>query len=640
MIDYASTKVWSRLYPNLAGMKSIRILREYLEKASDKTDMQKLVLDFIKALEGKTGNELVDALKDFNRFMGSVYTMFNVPITVANYGQYLAIASALFPSLNLFSRASLKYLMEEMKIAIREAGVRHGLYKYHALNPFVPLVEGLIRSSIRATIEDEMRFKAVIDDLARFITKFNKQDAEKVAKELYDFYKLNKEMLVEDFERMIIGGDWRTLNNLFIKFGPISANTLEAVISWYRFVFSPMSLGFQSFRKFFADLNRGDIKSLSKGIAMSSLLAFTVGTQAVPYFAPAEVGYSLAKDVANLIGAVLGVETPEVLNEKNLGYAISKRILGSFGIEVLDPKSKYYFLETSGKEVVKYLAGQELIGNSVAWNIVEKGLNILRMVANVSEAGLVSPSAMAYDLTLFSPLIDFSKNLIKELWSVERGDRTLGDVLVRILPNLIPAGRRIVSLVEGKPLVKSNYGEVREFYGELKDLSEKDFYTITGLAWYLGYLATFYDGTFTNFFFDSLANWFNIEPEKFKRPKEAEYYKVINLRDTKQLQDPSQLKYMIAMFKHLDDEGKAFMLDRMHRLVENSLLSRSKNLQTILRHFEEDFEKKEQILKNYVEFYNFARQYLTPESRAYLDQRVKLLIDIYRLAKKQRGDEE
>jgi len=45
-------------------------------------------------------------------------------------------------------------------------------------------------------------------------------------------------------------------------------------------------------------------------------------------------------------------------------------------------------------------------------------------------------------------------------------------------------------------------------------------------------------------------------------------------------------------------------------------------------------------LKNYVEFYNFARQYLTPESKAYLDQRVKLLIDIYRIAKQQRGDEE
>lgn len=97
---------------------------------------------------------------------------------------------------------------------------------------------------------------------------------------------------------------------------------------------------------------------------------------------------------------------------------------------------------------------------------------------------------------------------------------------------------------------------------------------------------------------------------------------------------------MIAMFKHADDEGKRFILDRMHRLVENSLLSRSKNLETILKHFEADFEKKEQILKNYVEFYNFARQYLTPESRAYLDQRVKLLIDIYRIAKQRRGEEE
>jgi len=641
-VDYASSKVWSRLYPNLAGIKSIRILKSFIENKPKEqwTDLQRLVDDFIKTLEYKTGNELVDALKTFSRYVGSVYTMFNIPITVANYGQYLAIASALFPSLKLFSTASLKHLIDELKIAYREAGIRHGLYKYHALNPFVPLAEGLIRSSIRATIEDEAGFKAVIDDLARFITKFNQKDVEAVAKELYDFYKLNKELLVDDLERMIIGGDLRTLNNLFIRFGSLSANTLEAVISWYRFVFSPLSLGLQSAHKLLTDLSRGDIKSLGKGLAMSSLLAFTVGTQAVPYFTPAEVGYSLAKDVANLIANTLGVETPEILDEKNLGYAITKRILGSFGIEVLDPKSKYYLFEASGREVAKHLAGQELIGDSRAWSIVERGLNVLRMLTNVSETGLVSPSAMAYDLTLFSPVIELGKNLIKELWSVNRGDKTYGDVLLRMLPNLIPAGRRMLALIEGKPLVKSNYGDLREFYGEAKHLSEQDFYTTLGLSWYLGYLATFFDGVYTNFFFDSLANWFDIEPEKFKRPKEAEYYKVINLRDTKQLQDANELKYMIAMFKHADDEGKRFILDRMHRLVENSLLSRSKNLQTILKNFDKQFEKKEEILKNYVEFYNFARQYLTPESQAYLDQRVKLLIDIYRLAKQQRGDEE
>jgi hypothetical protein len=640
LVDYVSSKVWSRLYPNLAGVRSLRILREFIERNLNKTDMQKIVLDFIKTLEGKTGDELLDALKTFNRYLGSVYTMWNIPITVANYGQYLAIASTLFPSLNLFSRGSLKHLIEELKVAYREAGVRHGLYKYHALNPFVPLVQGLIRSSIKATIDDEVRFKAVIDDLARLITKFNQKDAEVVAKELYDFYKLNKELLVDDLERMIIGGDLRTLNTLFVRFGPVSANTLEAVISWYRFIFSPLSLGLQATHKFFTDLSRGDVRALGKGLAFSSLLAFTVGTQAVPYFTPAEVAYSLTKDVANFMAKALGVETPEILDEKNLGYAISKRILGSFGIEVLDPKSKYYLFEASGREVAKYLAGQELIGDERVWGIVARGLNILRMLANVSEAGLVSPGAMSYDLTLFSPIIELGKNLIKELWSVERGDKTYGDVLVRVLPNLIPAGRRMLALIEGKPLVKTNYGELREFYGVGKELSEKDFYTTIGLAWYLGYLATFYDGVFTNFFFDSLANWFDIEPEKFKRPKEAEYYRVINLRDTKQLQDANQLKYMIAMFKHADDEGKRFILDRMHRLVENSLLSRSKNLETILKHFEADFEKKEQILKNYVEFYNFARQYLTPESRAYLDQRVKLLIDIYRIAKQRRGEEE
>jgi hypothetical protein len=638
-VDYASSKVWSRLYPNLAGIRSMRILKSFIEEGTSKenrTDMQKLVLDFIKAYEGKTGNEVLDKLKTFNTYLGSAYTMFNIPITVANYGQYLALASTLFPSLKLFSSASFKHLMEELKVAYREAGLRHGIYKYHALNPIVPMVEGLIRSSIKASIEDEVGFKAVIDDLARFITKFDKKDAEVVSKELYEFYKHNKEMLVDDLERMIIGGDQRTLNITFLQ----PMNTLETVISWYKFIFSPLSLGLQSSQKFLADLSRGDIRALGKGLAMSSLLAFSVGTQAVPYFAPFEMVYNWTKDVANFIGYALGVDVPEILDEKNLGYAITKRVLGSFGVEVLDPKSKYYLFEASGREVAKYLAGQELIGDNRAWNIVERGLNILRMVANVGEAGLVSPSAMAYDFSVPSPILELGKNLVKELWSVKRGDKTYGDVLARMLPSIVPAGRRILTLIEGKPLVKSNYGEVREFYGGAKELSEKDFYTTIGLAWKLGYLATFFDGVYSNFFFESLKDWFDIEPEKFRRPKEAEYYKVINLRDTKQLQDPNEMKYIIAMFKHADDEGKRVILDRMHRLVENSVLGNSKNLQTIIKNFEKDFERKETVLKNYLEFYNFAKQYLTPESKAYLDQRLKLMVDIYRLVKKETGEDE
>jgi hypothetical protein len=637
-VDYASSKVWSRLYPNLAGIRSMRTLKSFIESfgKEERTDMQNIVLDFIKAYEGKTGNEVLDKLKAFNIYLGSAYTMFNIPISVANYGQYLALASALFPSLKLFSLASLKHLTEELRVAYKEAGLRHGIYKYHALNPIVPMVEGLIRSSIKASIQDEAGFKAVLDDLARFITKFNKKDAEIVAKDLYEFYKHNKEMLVDDLERMIIGGDQRTIGITFLQ----PMNTLETVISWYKFIFSPLSLGLQSAQKFITDLSRGDIRALGKGLAMSSLMAFSVGTQAVPYLAPFEMAYNWAKDVANFIGYALGVDVPEILDEKNLGYAITKRILGSSGVEVLDPKSKYYLFEASGREVAKYLAGQELIGNNMAWNIVERGLNILRMVANIGEAGLVSPSAMTYDFTFPSPILELGKNIVKELWSVKRKDKTYGDVLVRILPNIIPAGRRILALIEGKPLVKSNYGEVREFYGWAEDLAEKDFYTTIGLAWKLGYLATFFDGVYSNFFFESLKDWFDIEPEKFKRPKEAEYYKVINLRDTKQLQDPNEIKYMIAMFKHADDEGKRVILDRMHRLVENSVLGNSKNLQTIMKNFEKEFEKKEAVLKNYLEFYNFAKQYLTPESKAYLDQRLKMMVDIYRLVKKEIGEDE
>jgi hypothetical protein len=99
------------------------------------------------------------------------------------------------------------------------------------------------------------------------------------------------------------------------------------------------------------------------------------------------------------------------------------------------------------------------------------------------------------------------------------------------------------------------------------------------------------------------------------------------------------MKHMIAMFKHLDIEGKRFMLERMHRLVENSIIGNTKDVQKIIRNFEKDFEKKEKILLNYIEFYKFARQYLTEDSKIYLDRRLKIMVDIYRATKKARGED-
>ncbi len=638
LVDYASAKMWSRVYANMSGAKGFRILKEFIEKNPEqsRTDLQKLVLDFIRAYEGKTGNEMLDMLKSFNLFLGSAYTMFNTPITVANFGQYMALASTLFPSLKLFSGATFKNFLEEVKIAYKQAGLRHGLYKYHALNPITPAVEGLIRASIRASIEDEIGFRSVIDDLAKFLAKFNPDDAKPIADDLYNFYKNNKELLVDDLERIIIGGDPRTLGLTFLK----NMHTTEAFVSWYKFIVSPLALGLQATQKFIGDISRGDLRALGKGMALSSILALSVGTQAVPYFAPFELSYTMAKHIANVIGYLLGIDVPDILDEKSLGYAIGSGVADVIGIEVLNPKSKYYIFEVSGREVAKYLAGGELIGDDVGWNILAKGLDILRMVSSVGEAGLISPSAMTYDLTLPVPVVQLGINLAREVGSVKRGDKTFGDVLARMLPEIIPAGRRILALVEGKPLVKSNYGELREFYHNAEKLSEKDFYTTVGLGWYLGYLATFYDGVFSNFFIENLADWLGgLTLQEFKRPTEANYYKVRNLIDTKQLQDPNEIKHMIAMFKHLDNEGKRFMLERMHRLVENSIIGNTKDVQKIIRNFEKDFEKKEKILLNYLEFYNFARQYLTEESKVYLDRRLKIMVDVYRATKMARGEE-
>jgi hypothetical protein len=453
-VDYASSKMWNRIYADMSGAKAFAILKDFIENPPEqsRTDLQKLVLDFIKAYEGKTGNEMLDMLKSFNLFLGSAYTMFNTPITVANFGQYMALASTLFPSLKIFSGATFKNFLEEVKIAYKQAGLRHGLYKYHALNPITPAVEGLIRASIRGSIEDEVGFRSVIDDLARFLTKFskNEDDVKAIADDLYNFYKNNKELLIDDLERIIIGGDPRTLGITFLK----DMNTREAIVSWYKFIFSPLALGLQASQKFIGDISRGDLRALGKGMAISSLLALSVGTQAVPYFAPFELSYTMAKHVANAIGLLLGIDVPDILDEKSLGHAIHSRVADIIGIEVLNPKSKYYIFEASGREVAKYLAGGELTGDSVGWNILAKGLEILKMVSSVGEAGLISPSAMTYDFNLPVPVVQLGINLSRELGSVKRGDKTFGDVLARILPNIIPAGRRILALIEGKPSCK------------------------------------------------------------------------------------------------------------------------------------------------------------------------------------------
>jgi len=645
MIKFVAPRVWSRLHSKMEAVRVLSEVRDFLERLPQRNEGQELLLKFIRMVEGTTGDEFADKLITVSKFLGSVYTMNSLPIALGNLGQYIATASVLFPSLKLANPLHLVKHSDEILEAFREvATARHGVYSFHRLNPFIPLIQATLRASIKASIQDEDDMMRVLRDYARLIAK--PEEIDDVAKELFEFYKSNKELLVDDLERIISSVDVRAMGTRFLKY----AQTGEIILPWYRFIFTPVSFSLNALKQLPVRLAEKDLKAVAKGIGISTLLATIMTSETVPYLAPAEIGLGIAKDLANLLQLLFDVDTPDVLQQKDVKNAILSIIGDITGIRELHPADKNYIFENIGKIVSNAILGAEVRGNSKLGDILETGLRIFDLIFNLPRAGVVSAGAMSFGFggisELPSPVLQTAKAIFRELFTYEKKEpeEAITSLISTLFTQLVPLGRSIIIAVEGRPLAKGLPAEVRDYYGigeKLSEIPTEELYKIIGASWLVGFMAQYWDGVFTKYVGTALTEWFSSEGEitqSFKMPTEADYYKVINLRDSTILRNDENINYITAVIKRAKPEHKELIFRRLHRLAEITVFGRTKTPSKSLENLvlSEDFEKRKRAIENYIKIYERTKDYLTDESKIFVEQSIKNWLNFLKLAEEVR----
>jgi len=645
MVKFVSSRVWNRFYSRMEAVRVLSEVRDFLERLPNRNEGQELLLKFIRMVEGTTGDEFQDKLTTASKFLGSIYTMNSLPIALGNMGQYIAVSSVLFPSLKFANPLHLFKYSDEILEAFREvATAKHGVYSFHRLNPFIPLIQATLRASIKASIQSEDDMMNVLRDYARFIAKT--EDADTVAKELFEFYKSNKDLLVDDLERIISAVDVRALGTKFLKY----AHAGEIILPWYRFIFAPVSFSLQALKQFPIKLAEKDIKAIAKGIGVSTLLAVSMTSETVPYLAPVEIGLGIARDLANLLHFLFGVDTPDVLQQKDVKNAILSAISDITGIRELHPADKSYIFENIGRIVANAIFGAEVRGNSALGNVLETGLKVLDLVFNLPRAGVISAGAMSFGFgglsELPSPVLQAAKAIFRELLTYEKKEpeEAIISIMTSTLSQLVPLGKSIVIAVEGRPLVKGLPAELRTYYGigeKLAEIPTEDLYKVIGASWVVGFMAQYWDGVFTRYAGTSLAEWFSNEEEvtqSFKFPSETDYYKVLNLRDTSVLKNEENINYLTALIKKAEPEHKELIFRRLHRLAEIAVFGRTKNPSKALENLvlSEDFERRKRAVENYIKIYERTKDYLTDESKIFVEQSIKNWLNFLRMAEEVR----
>jgi hypothetical protein len=213
-----------------------------------------------------------------------------------------------------------------------------------------------------------------------------------------------------------------------------------------------------------------------------------------------------------------------------------------------------------------------------------------------------------------------------------------------LFTQLVPLGRSIVIAVEGRPLAKGLPAEVRDYYGigeKLSEIPTEELYKIIGASWLVGFMAQYWDGVFTKYVGTALAEWFSGEGEitqSFKMPTEADYYKVINLRDSTILRNDENINYITAVIKKAKPEHKELIFRRLHRLAEITVFGRTKTPSKSLENLvlSEDFEKRKRAIENYIKIYERTKDYLTDESKIFVEQSIKNWLNFLRLAEEVR----
>lgn len=601
--EYATLKY---LAPTFLHLKSIPFLHrfveelEYLEARNPNglNPTQKLVKD---ALNMYLHRDLGDLAKT-QRFLGNLITLLNPSIALGNFVAGLQSLHTLFPSLDIMKIGEIKSVWNK---EFKKMLYSEGLYKLNVLNPFYVGIETILKSHVLENLKDDKIFENVILDYSKLL---GIKDNDVIAM-LKNYYNERRDLLAEDIINYVSGLDVRALQTFAIKGHRLG----ESVMPWYRFIFAPFSIAFQIVKnwkdapEYITRLGVG--KVLGKALAFSTFSAIALGSQAVPFMAPAETPYSLAKTFINPIAVALGGD--EIFTDKNFAEFVLKELdYHILKTGLLDPNERVNFYTSFGSALLQAIAGADANGwdTNPFVHALRVGLDI---VSKIGASGLISPSAGSYVADIPAPAFTVIQNIIKKLMFGD-DETTKSTQAVLGLLQSIPITNDIYKEIAGRSLVKgvgeSGKEEIWQPSLPQELLSEKG-QGLIGLLHLIGFMALNGDAIFNGNEIQKAYQLFKYELATDKkdmfspvlRPEEVDYYKLLNFKDYKVFRNNPE--DIIATLKYIPENKLEDVRVRANKLMIDNLTKMVKMLQnnkSLTDKQAEELKHRYEALQNYI----------------------------------------
>jgi hypothetical protein len=597
-----------QLSPTVSNLKAIPALNKFLETLEDiersnpnrLNKTQKLLKNFLQLTLGKNNTPLVK----FQRAFGNLLTLLNPAVSLGNFVATFQTLHLLIPSLDIAKISEIKDAWHsEMKKLI----YADGIYKYNLLNPTAPVAEGLIKAHLHANFKNEATFEKAIEDYCRNLGIKNTD----FVNEMKAFYKDRKEEFAEDLVNYVSGLDGRALQTFSVNFAKIGEN----VMPWYKFVAAPFSLATQIIKtwshapEYIARYGVG--KTVGKALGFSAFSAIALGSQAVPFTAPAETMYTLISSFGNMIANVLGED--DIFTDKNFSQLVLKELDYRFlKTGLLDPNEKVNFYTSFGSSLLQAIAGAEAVGwdTNPFVHYLKVGLDL---ISKIGASGVISPTAGSYVADIPAPALSLAQNIIKKMMYSSDAQTKATETIVSLAQS-IPLINGVYKEIAGRTLVKGvgASGKDEIWQPSLpEELLSKEGQGLLGLAHLVGFVALHGDTIFNGGMMQKAYQLvrYDLASDKDKQelfspvrnPAGVEHYTGLNFKDIKVFadNDPSEI---VATLRYIPEERMSDVKDRAYNLMNKN----SKELTKILK--KENYSDKD--VKEIKHRFNALQNYL------------------------------
>jgi hypothetical protein len=561
------------LTPTLSNLKSIPALHEFLETLENieklnpngLNETQKLVKNFLELTLGKNNTLSVK----FQRAFGNLLTLLNPAVSLGNFVATFQTLHLLIPSLDItkISEVGSAWNKEMKKLIYSE-----GIYKYNFLNPTTAFTEGIIKAHLLANFKNNETFEKAIEDYCRNLgitsTEF--------INEMKAFYKDRKEEFAEDLVNFISGLDGRVLQTFAVKGAKIGEN----IMPWYKFVASPFSTAIQIIKNW-KDApeyitKHGIGKTIGKAVGFSTFSAIALGSQAVPFLAPAETGYTLISQFGNLIANILGEE--DIFTDKNFSQLVLKELDYRYlKTGLLDPNEKVNFYNSFGTALLQAIAGAEAVGwdTNPFVHYLRVGLDI---ISKLGSSGIISPTAGSYVADIPAPSLSLIQNIVKKTMYAD-DDKSKATATLLALAQSIPLTNNIYKEIAGRVLVKGIGATGKDEIWQpsiSEELLSKDGQGMLGIAHLVGFIAlhgdTIFNGGMMQKAYQVMRYELATDEEKkelfspVKNPAGVERYIGLNFKDIKVFTD-NEPDEIIATLRYIPENRLQDVKDRAVNLM-------------------------------------------------------------------------